>query len=227
MSSPPAVSTVCFDLDDTLIEYDHDPEAVLAAAFRRAGVGPFCTPEELWSVAGDTPEVADDNEFLTHLFRLAAERFDGPTETAATLARTYEAATDHTAVSFRPGAEAALAAARELGPVGLITNGGPETQRTKLRALGLEGTFATRVYAGADTRPKPAREPFERALTALNADPRETLYVGNSLHHDVAGAKGAGVRAAWVPREDDRDGTAGEHAPDHTLASLAELSNVL
>ncbi|MFB6118363.1 HAD family hydrolase [Halosegnis sp.] len=221
------VSTVCFDLDDTLIRYDQDPEAVLEEAFHRAGVGPFCTPDQLWSVAADTPEAADDHQFLTYLFREAAAQFGGPTETAATLARTYEAATDHTAVSFRPGAEAALAAARNLGPVGLITNGGPEVQRTKLRTLGLENTFATRVYAGADTRPKPAREPFDRALTELNARPQETLYVGNSLHHDVAGAKGAGLRAAWYPRESDRDDTPDRHPPDHTFSSLAELSTVL
>jgi len=227
MSSTSTVDTVCFDLDDTLISYDHDPEEILRTAFHRAGVGPFCTPEELWSVASDTPDAEDDHQFLTHLFREAADRFGGPREVASTLARTYEAATDHTAVSFRPGAEAALAAARDLGPVGLITNGGREVQRTKLRTLGLTDAFATQVYAGAETRPKPAREPFDRAVTELNATPQETLYVGNSLHHDIEGAKGAGLRAAWFPRESDRDATPTTHAPDHTLSSLEELATVL
>ncbi|PSP37586.1 HAD family hydrolase [Halobacteriales archaeon QH_7_65_31] len=226
-SAPPSVSTVCFDLDDTLIEYRQDGEETLRTAFRRAGVGPFCTTDELWALASEVPNGDDDHQFLTYLFRAAADRHDGPTESAETLARTYEAATDHTDVQFRPGAETALDAARSLGPIGLITNGGPETQRQKLRTLGLESTFATTVYAGAETPPKPAREPFDRALTELNADPTETLYVGNSLRHDVAGANGAGLRTAWIPREDDRGRATETHAPDHTFESLSELTTVL
>lgn len=226
MSHSP-VSAVCFDLDDTLIRYDQDPETVLETAFRRAGIGPFCSTEELWAVASDTPAAESDHQFLTYLFREAATRYGGPTESAATLARTYEAATDHTAVSFRPGARAALDRAREHGPVGLITNGGRETQETKLRALDLTGAFDTRVYAGAETPPKPAQEPFDRALTALNAEPTETLYVGNSLHHDVAGAKRAGWHAAWFPRSGDRDAEVGAHAPDYTFETLAELERAL
>jgi putative hydrolase of the HAD superfamily len=227
MDISPSVAAVCFDLDDTLIRYDQDPEAVLDRAFRRAGVGAFCSPDELWAVAPDTPDAADDHEFLTNLFREAADRYGGPTETADTLARTYEAATDHTAVSFRPGAEAALAAAQSVGPVGLITNGGRETQEVKLRELGLTDAFDTHVYAGEQTPPKPAGEPFARAATALSVDPTETLYVGNSLHHDVAGAKRAGWRAAWYPREADRDERPDEHAPDYTFETLAELERAL
>lgn len=227
MTTSPSVAAVCFDLDDTLIRYDQDPDAVLDRAFRRAGVGRFCSSAELWAVAPDTPNAVDDHEFLTNLFRVAADRYGGPTETAATLARTYEAATDHTAVSFRPGAEAALAAARSVGPVGLITNGSRETQEVKLGELGLTDAFDTRVYAGEQTRPKPASEPFTRATTALNVDPTETLYVGNSLHHDVAGAKRAGWHAAWYPREADRDERPDGHAPDYTFETLAELERAL
>ena len=146
-----SVETVCFDLDDTLIEYRQDSDERLNTAFRRAGVGRFCSSDELWALASETPDADDDHQFLTDLFRAAAKRHGGPTESAETLARTYEAATDHTDVRFRPGAEAALDAARELGPVGLITNGGPEIQRQKLRALDLGSAFDTTVYAGAET----------------------------------------------------------------------------
>jgi putative hydrolase of the HAD superfamily len=225
MSLP--ISAICFDLDDTLIQYDQEPEEVLETAFRRAGIGPFCSPDELWAVASDTPAADSDHQFLTYLFREAADRYDGPIESAETLARTYEAATDHTAVSFRPGAAAALERAREHGPVGLITNGGREIQETKLRALDLSGAFDTLVYAGEQTPPKPAQEPFDRALTDLNTDPTETLYVGNSLHHDVTGAKRAGWHAAWFPREDDRGRRPGDHAPDYTFETLDELERTL
>ncbi|WP_255196925.1 HAD family hydrolase [Halorarius litoreus] len=223
--SPP--SAVCFDLDDTLLEYNQDPDDVLDAAHAAAGVGRFCSPDELRSMATDVGNVRDDHEFLTRLFRLAADRYGGPTESAETLARTYENAIDHSDVSFRPGAEAALELAREHGPVGLITNGSRRTQTQKFDALGLHDAFETTVYAGEETAPKPARDPFDRALLDLGVRPQETLYVGNSMHHDVAGAKGAGLQAAWYPGRRDHGSEPGEHAPDYTFETLAELASVL
>lgn len=223
--TPP--SAICFDLDDTLLEYNQDPDAVLDAAHRTAGVGRFCSPDELWSVASDVGHVESDHEFLTRLFRTAARRHGGPTESAASLARGYEDATDHTDVSFRPGAADALELARAHGPVGLITNGSRRTQETKLDALGIGSAFETRVFAGDETPPKPATDPFEQALVELDAGPTETLYVGNSLEYDVAGAKRAGLRAAWFPADHERDAEPDAHVPDHRFETLAELQSVL
>ncbi|WP_255150620.1 HAD family hydrolase [Halorarius halobius] len=220
-------SAVCFDLDDTLLSYNQNPGEALDAAHRAAGVGRFCSDEELWAGANDVGHAESDREFLTRLFRLAAERHGGPTESAGTLARTYEEAIDHTDVSFRPGAERALDIAREHGPVGLITNGSRETQELKLDALDIADAFDTRVYAGEETPPKPATDPFEKATLELDARPTETLYVGNSLEHDVAGAKRAGWRVAWFPGERDRGATPEEHAPDHRFDNLAELGPLL
>jgi putative hydrolase of the HAD superfamily len=220
-------STVCFDLDDTLLEYNQDPVDVLEAAHSATGVGRFCTPEDLWACASDVGHVRDDHAFLTRLFRIAADRYGGPTESAEALARAYEAATDHRDVSFRPGAETALTLAREHGPVGLITNGSRRTQTQKLDALGIDDAFDTVVYAGEETPPKPASDPFERALFDLGMAAPEALYVGNSMEHDVVGAKRAGLQAAWYPGARDRGSVPGEHAPDHTFETLAELETVL
>lgn len=220
-------STICFDLDDTLLEYDQDPDDVLDAAHRNAGVGRFCAPEELWACATDVGHAPDDHTFLTRLFRIAADRHDGPTESAETLARTYEAATDHTAVSFRAGAQRALDLARDHGPVGLITNGSRQVQAQKLDALDITDAFDTVVYAGEETPPKPASDPFDRALLRLDANAPETLYVGNSMEHDVVGAKRAGLQAAWYPGARDRGSEPGDHVPDHTFETLADLEGVL
>lgn len=225
MKTPSPVA-VCFDLDDTLLRYNQEPDEVLEEAFAAAGVGPFCTPDELWDGATDVGSAEDDHEFLSRLFRLAAKRHGGPTESAPTLARTYEDAIDHTDVSFRPGAEASLELARQHGPVGLITNGSRTVQEQKLDALNIDA-FGTHVYAGEHTPPKPSREPFDRALTELNARAPETLYVGNSLEHDIAGAKGAGLQTAWYPGRLDHGDDPSDHAPDHTFDTLHDLDTVL
>lgn len=229
MSGPSTtVETVLFDLDGTLLTYDQDPEAVMAEAYERAGVDPFCDPGELWSLADQVPDVESDHAFLTELWGIAADRHGGPADRAVheALARANEAATDHSAVSFRPGAEAALSAVADAHDVGVVTNGSRRTQTQKLAALSLDDHFETIVYAGEDTAPKPDTEPFDLALSRLDGRPESSLYVGNSLEHDVVGAQRAGLRVAWLPGPYD-PATPDPHAPDHHLGSLADLPDVL
>lgn len=231
----PSFAAVCFDLDDTLLEYNQDGTAVWSDVLEIAGVDRFCSHEAAWECADDVPDADSDHHFLTQMFEIAAERHDGPAQAATQLADAYEVAVDHTDVSFRPGAEAALRLASDHGPVGLVTNGGRDTQTTKLDALGIHDHFETHVYAGEMTPPKPAPEPFDHAVADLGTTHERTLYVGNSLQHDVAGAKTAGLPVAWFPREDDRDGHGGdgaiddsvEHTPDFTFETLHELEQAL
>lgn len=224
MTSP--ITTVLFDLDDTLLEYSQSRESTLRAAFAAVDAEPFCTPADLRRAARAVEDADTDREFFTRLFGVAADRAGarGACDPAA-LARAYEAAVDHTDVAFRPGAEAALAL-REEYAVGLVTNGSRETQRTKLDALEIGDAFETTVYAGDSTATKPDPEPFERAIAALDATPGESLYVGNSLYADVGGARGVGLRTAWFPTA-DADRTAPDPSPDYVLDSLSELPSLL
>jgi FMN phosphatase YigB (HAD superfamily) len=121
-----SIQTVCFDLDETLLTYNQNPEA-LSTAFSDVGIEQFCDTEQLWAAADDVDDANSDIHFLTKTFRTAAERHVGPTDAAEPLARAYDDATDHSDVYFRPGAAEALKRACEHGRVGLITNGGRET----------------------------------------------------------------------------------------------------
>ena len=46
------------------------------------------------------------------------------------------------------------------------------------------------------TPPRPAPEPFDRAVAELGTDPGRTLHVGNSFEADVVGARETELRAA-------------------------------
>ena len=216
-----------FDLDLTLCEHDQDADALLDRTFDRVGVDRYCSPADLAAVADDTPPAESDAEFFEHCFAAAAERAGAARSHARALAEAHDDLIDHSRVSFLPGAEDALAAARAAGPVALVTNGGRETQAEKLAALGVADAFDATVFCDpADgVPPKPDPTPFERALSALAADPDHALVVGDSLAADVAGANAMGLTSVWVPYDEASAG--GDHTPDHALETLDGFSDLL
>ncbi|WP_227131663.1 HAD family hydrolase [Halorubellus salinus] len=223
-------AAVLFDLDLTLCVSTQESDELLAATFERAGVDPFCEVADLAAVASATPECESDREFFAALFDLAAERVDGvdPGDVPSwRLADAHDGLVDHSAVRFRDGARAALESARDHGPVALVTNGGRETQSTKLSALGIADAFDATVFCdpAAGMPPKPDPKPVQTAVDALDVAPDAAVLVGDSKAADVAGAHAAGVRSAWVPYDDASDDA--EHDPHHTFDAPDDLLRVL
>ena len=73
---------------------------------------------------------------------------------------------------------------------------------------------------------KPLPAPFHQILSKLKVRPEEALYVGDALYDDVVGAKGVGMRVAWVNRYGAvRD--ARFPVPDYELRSLTELPEIM
>ena len=226
-------SAVAFDLDDTICRRDGDPNELYERAFDRAGIEPFGEPGDLWTALTGPPEPNAERAYFAAGFRIVAAKHGRMKVDADALAEALLASIDHGAVSFTPGAREALAAARELGPVALVTNGPEWRQSPKVATLGLEDLDAV-VYAGDMERRKPHPEPFERACSLLGTEPPETLFVGNSLEYDVAGAQGAGLPAAWVPDPGSTYPTTADGRPDpspfvpeHVLATLEEFPSLV
>jgi len=228
-SSSSGFEAVLFDLDGTLIEYDRPYDDVFATAFDRVGVDPFCDWGQFTEAARDVHDAETTLEFYRQTYRIAAERHDGPVDAVGDLAKAYNEGIDHTEVSFRPGAERALELARESHHVGLVTNGDRETQGTKLDALDLYDAFDTSVFAGGQGHSKPHPQPFLTAVDDLAVPTDAAYYVGNSLAHDVVGAKRAGLGAGWYPHDYDLDDDPAdfEHRPDHHFETLGDLESVL
>lgn len=122
-----------------------------------------------------------------------------------------------------PDAVRTLKAIRRRGvPTALITNGASDLQRAKLRQAGIEELFDELVISGEVGRAKPDAAIFEMALERLSAEPHETWHVGDSLEHDIAGARAAGINAVWINRR-GIGRKAGDPAPDIEIENLADL----
>ncbi len=109
--------------------------------------------------------------------------------------------------------------------VGVVSDGGAERQRDKLRATGLAPLMSTVVISGEHRAQKPSRRIFAIALAALRCAPDRVLFVGDDLRRDIAGASHAGMRACWVTN--GRSSPTGGPRPDIEVDSVVALREVL
>lgn len=82
--------------------------------------------------------------------------------------------------------------------LGSITNGNAD-----LQAIGVAHLFDVELAATMDLPAKPAPDMFLRACDALGIQPERLLHVGDHPINDVAAARQAGCRTAWITRYDD------------------------
>jgi putative hydrolase of the HAD superfamily len=83
--------------------------------------------------------------------------------------------------------------------IGLISN----TQRSLVefeQHFALEGLFAVALSSSEHGYMKPHPSIFEEALRQANVTPAEAVMVGDSVAHDVAGARRLGMRGVLVAR---------------------------
>ena len=71
---------------------------------------------------------------------------------------------------------------------------------------------------------KPERAIFEQALSLIDADPTTTIFVGDNPEADILGAKGLGMRTAWMHLS--RQWPHAGQEPDFALDNVWELRSV-
>ncbi|WP_322937664.1 HAD family hydrolase [Nocardioides bizhenqiangii] len=105
--------------------------------------------------------------------------------------------------------------------VGILTNGEQSIQETKVRRTGL-ATYDVPVFASSSLpAAKPDPRAFRTACADLGVDPGGVVMVGDSLRHDVEGARAAGMSGVLIDRT-------GRYRDDEVqgvdrIRSLAEL----
>ena len=83
-----------------------------------------------------------------------------------------------------------------------IVSNWDSTLGSLLEAHGLAARFSALLISAAEQSGKPHPEIFRRACALLGVDPAEALHVGDSVEEDWEAARGAGLSALLLDRED-------------------------
>ncbi|MGZ7149227.1 HAD family hydrolase [Bacillus sp. BC08] len=105
--------------------------------------------------------------------------------------------------------------------VGIITNGSTQRQKAKIINTNLNNYFDTFIISEEVGLSKPDNRIFELALNKLNAQPQNTLFVGDDLEKDIAGCQNANIKGIWFNPQIIKNTTEIQpYAEIHTLDSL-------
>lgn len=230
------VRALFFDLDETLLDNGGVQESIVRTCREIATRHPGLEAARLVEANGRAwqdywPTVEDDWTLGTldgasmrlEVWRLTLRACGCDDESIAQLALQTHIQHGREALRLFSDVPALFAALRRASvPRALITNGAADSQREKLRVLGIEDWFDAVVISGEIGIAKPDTSVFERALDQLAVEPENAWHVGDTLGTDVAGAKAAGLTAVWLNRGGRVRGE-GEPEPDVEIRSLSTL----
>jgi len=116
--------------------------------------------------------------------------------------------------------------------LGIITNSFEGHAQIILKNFGWYQYFSSILDCGSVQNYKPSRLLFERAISDLELDPSEIVYVGDEFFSDMVGGKGVGMATIWINGRDRslsdlvaRHGASSK--PDLVLSAVSEMCEIL
>ena len=225
------ITTITFDMDDTLWDFRTAMEDALAITLERLRqMAPGDAAQRLTvqrmmdirdEVASELGEGAATQEEIRYTSMVRTVELIGfrARGAAEELYRLYWTARLDGAKPF----EDAPAVVEALGSryrIGIISNG-----NNRPNDVGLDDIFDFTVFAHQCGLPKPDPRIFEFALAKFGGKPNEVVHVGDSLESDVQGANNHGMVSVWLNRNDVVNGT--DITPDFEIEDLTQLLDLL
>ena len=225
------INTVLFDMDGTLCRYEKgftttfvemlEEEEDLTLSFDTSKLEDAY--EERFVVAmNQVKDQSDRAKFITEAIKNGREGKNGHNEEQLLSFAEKFAATRRSQLTLYDKAEAVVQNLRENFNLGLLTNGPSGIQWGKIDILGIEEWFEEIIVSGDYGVAKPDPKIFNIALEKLGAEKNNSVYIGNSLKHDITGADRAGITSIWIDRGEEYE-SEWETDPDYTIKNLEEI----
>jgi 2-haloacid dehalogenase len=223
-------TTLLFDADGTLLDYDVAESHSLAAA-----AGSFAlevTPEILEVYRRINSALWTDLEKgLIDSLTLRVRRFEllarstGWNIEAEAFSRRYLEELGCSGFLI-PGTEAMLDALPARLTKAVITNGIRDVQYGRLTRAGLANRFEHIIISEDAGAAKPSPLFFDYALERIGSrNPLEYLIIGDSLTSDIAGGAGYGIDTCWFNPGGLSNGT--DIVPDYEISGWHELPSII
>lgn len=219
------VKALIFDLDDTLYPEQQYIESgfQLCARYIEQETG--------------VPALGVFDSALRHAARggaildALAEEYNLPNGGAERLLRIYREQLPN--ISLDPDTVHMLSKMAKQYKFGMITDGRPEGQRNKIKALNLEHWMHTIVITdelGGPHMRKPCEAGYRKVLEQMDILPREAVYIGDNCKKDfiapnrmgIRGIHYCGIQGQYMRENPPPDGT-----PSYKIQSWDELNDAI
>ena len=164
---------------------------------------------------------------LLHVFEEMVESRGADKEKAKILAREFRLLSRQKLRLF-PHIIEILQGLKERGAgVYLVSNAQACFTKDELDELGITSLFDGILISSDAGVKKPDPAIFDIAFKKFNLNKNECFYVGNDLHDDVLGAKGAGLKTVYIETEQSGKYPDLEVSPDYVVATHNEMMDLL
>lgn len=225
-------TTVFWDLDQTLLDFDRSMEYALQAVFAQYGLKINEEMTARYSVINrsywlrlESGELSKE-QVTVGRFRTFFEELGITHVSPEELNVDYQRELG-SVFFFMEGAKELVALLKERGyRQYVVTNGVNATQANKMRLSELDrimdGVFVSELMG----YPKPRKEFFDGCFAALSdVDRNKCILVGDSLTSDMRGAENAGIASCWFnPEKQEKDV---DVRTDYEIRRLEELISIL
>ncbi len=226
-------TTLLFDADETLLDFDRDETDALSRILDECGIEKSQENistykginQGLWK-ALERGEI-DKPRLKQVRFRMFFDKIGyTPAEDPFTINERY--------LSYLSEGGNLLAGAKEIinelhcdgYDLYIVTNGIENTQRRRLTKAGILPCFTEIFVSETIGHQKPKKEYFDYVLTHIGEkDKSKVLLIGDSLTSDIKGALNAGITCAWLRRSPATD--SGELKPDYIIDDISQVRDLL
>jgi YjjG family noncanonical pyrimidine nucleotidase len=218
-------TTLLFDLDHTLFDFDASEVEAFAAALARAGVEVGDDDHDLFvTINAALWKRVEAGELSPNDVRVV--RFEQLFSEVGVEADVHRVADDYLVGLGRygdlfPGARDLLAGLSGEASLALVSNGIGQVVRDKVERLDLARYFDAIVISGEVGVAKPHSEFFDMAFERLgHPEKATTLMIGDSLASDIQGGYAYGIDTCWYAPKTQTEPTP---APTYRVRRLSEI----